>query len=72
MIRNRVKRLMREVYRTNQRTLLDRCSTRADVLTMMIVFRGNPEDEKSMRQDLENALNRLAGKIEIASPTQPT
>ncbi|MCH8276937.1 MAG: ribonuclease P protein component [Bacteroidetes bacterium] len=72
VVRNRVKRILREVYRMNQRVLVDLFSERPDVLTMMIVYRGNPADEEALRADLAGALSRLAGRFKSDSPTPPT
>ena len=72
VVRNRVKRILREVYRMNQRVLVDLFSERPDVLTMMIVYRGNPADEEALRTDLAGALSRLAGRFKSDSPTPPT
>ena len=70
--RNRLKRIMREVYRMNQHVLVDLFSERTDVLTMMIVFRGNPAAEKALREDLEGALRRLTSRFTDESRRQST
>jgi len=38
--RNRIKRLLREVYRMHQHPLVDLFSSRPDTLTMMVLYRG--------------------------------
>lgn len=55
--RNKIKRLMREVYRVNQVDLVDLFLDRDDTLTMMILFRGNPDRaEECLPNDLPHLL----------------
>lgn len=62
--RNRLRRLMREVYRVHQHLLVDLFVHHTDTLTVMVLFRGNPDDaERCLRTDLVKALERLAVKL---------
>ena len=62
--RNRVRRLLREVYRVHQYTLVDLFVHRPDTLTVMVLFRGNPAAAAScIPNDLPRALARLAGEV---------
>jgi len=66
--RNRLKRIMREVYRAHQEGLIDLFSRRDDVLTIMIVVRGDPnEARKRMARDLPVALARLTERLRAPS-----
>lgn len=58
--RNRVKRILREVYRVRQHNLVDLFLQRGDTLTMMILFRGKMEEvPECIQKDLPEALSRL-------------
>ncbi len=62
--RNRVRRLLREVYRVHQHALLDLFLQRGDTLTLMILFRGRPEEAAAcIRRDLPAALARAAERF---------
>lgn len=62
--RNRVKRLLREAYRTHQHLLTDVFLDRPDTLTVMVLFRGDPaQAERCARSDLRRAMERLAGRL---------
>ena len=63
--RNRIKRRMREVYRLNQSMLWNHFSQTPYTLTVMVLFRGRPEQaRRCIPRDLpiamERALERLA------------
>lgn len=63
--RNRLRRLMREVYRVQQHLLVDLFVHRADTLTVMVLFRGDPDDAaRCLPVDLPTAMNRLAVKLQ--------
>lgn len=65
--RNRVKRQLREVYRAHQQALVDLFSVRpGEALTMMILFRGKPEQAAAIGRDLPRVLGRLAERLEAA------
>ena len=62
--RNRVKRLLREVYRLHQHDLVDLFARRDDVLTVMVLFRGRPDQAaRCIPADLPEAMHRLAGRL---------
>mgnify|MGYP000013984631 CR=1 FL=1 len=66
--RNRVRRLLREVYRVHQHTLVDLFVCRPDVLTLMVLFRGAPEQaDTCIERDLPRALERVAARFAPAS-----
>ncbi len=59
--RNRIRRLLREVYRVHQYTLVDPFVCRPDALIVMILFRGRPEQaDDCIDCDLPRALQRVA------------
>jgi ribonuclease P protein component len=67
--RNRIKRIMREVYRVNQHDLVDLFSHRAGTLTLMVVFRGDEaRAADAIRRDLPAALARLARRLAEQTP----
>lgn len=63
--RNRIKRVLREVYRVNQKDLVDLFSDRDRALTMMIVYRGHgsANDEPRIREDLPVLLGELHARL---------
>ncbi len=62
--RNRVKRILREVYRTHQSILVDLFAHPGQVLTVMVLFRGRPEQASAcIPKDLPEALRRLAERL---------
>jgi len=59
--RNRIRRLLREVYRVHQYTLVDPFVCGPDALIVMILFRGAPEQaDACIERDLPRALQRAA------------
>lgn len=61
--RNRVKRLLREVYRIHQGILVDLFAHRGEALTVMVLFRGRPDEAaRCIPRDLPEAMRRLAGR----------
>jgi ribonuclease P protein component len=69
--RTRVRRLLREVYRVHQHTLVDRFVRRPHALTVMILFRGAPEEaDACIERDLPRAMEQVASRIE-AGPDDP-
>jgi ribonuclease P protein component len=67
--RNRVRRLLREVYRVHQYTLVDLFVCRPDALILMILFRGAPaQADACIERDLPPALRRLAARVPPAPP----
>ncbi len=59
--RNRVRRLLREVYRTHQHVLVDLFACRPEALVVMALFRGDPARAATcIPQDLPRALGQAA------------
>jgi ribonuclease P protein component len=59
--RNRIRRLLREVYRVHQYTLVDPFVCRPDALIVMILFRGVPaQADECIERDLPRAMQRVA------------
>jgi len=64
VVRNRVKRIMREVYRANQHGLVDLFSRSGKMLTLMVLFRGDPRTaRRRIPGDLPEALRRLTERL---------
>ena len=62
--RNRIKRIMREVYRRHQAGLAERFANRPEALTLMILFRSTPGPaEKAIEIDLPHSLEKLALRL---------
>lgn len=67
--RNRVRRLLREHYRTHQHLLTDLFRDRPGaVLTMMAIFRGNPARPGPIRRDLPRAMREAAQHRSLRTP----
>jgi ribonuclease P protein component len=65
--RNRVRRLLREVYRVHQHTLVDLFVRRPHTLLVMILFRGDPaRADDCIERDLPQAMERAAARFEQA------
>lgn len=62
--RNRVRRLLREVYRVHQHTLVDLFVSRPDALVLMILFRGDPTQADDIKEDLPPALIQMATDLQ--------
>jgi ribonuclease P protein component len=62
--RNRVRRLLREVYRVHQHTLVDLFVSRPDALIGMILFRGAPAQADAIHDDLPAAMTRMATDLQ--------
>lgn len=61
VLRNRLRRLMRETFRLHQAPLVDRFAERSDTLTLFVLFRGRESTAgPDLRRDLPEALDRLA------------
>ena len=59
--RNRIKRVLREVYRVRQQALIDLFSDTDRMLTLMVLYRGDPDGDTSrIRSDLPRAIDALA------------
>ena len=67
--RNRVKRILREVYRVHQHALVDllsRSSGSGDGLLLMVLYRAHPEKAAAaIPRDLPAALGRLVRRLRI-------
>ena len=62
--RNRIRRLLREVYRVHQYTLVDPFVCDPEALVVMILFRGAPEQaDACIERDLPRALRRAAASL---------
>ena len=69
--RNRIKRVMREVWRTQGHALLSLFEARDDSLTFFVLFRGSlATADAAIRRDLPQALDRLEGRLR-AQRTMP-
>jgi ribonuclease P protein component len=63
--RNRIRRLLREVYRVHQYTLVDPFVCRPDALIVMILFRGAPKQaDNGIERDLPRALRQVPTSFE--------
>lgn len=60
--RNRVKRLLREVYRRHQSDLLDLFAERPDSLTMMLIYR---DDLEGASEKIHRDLPELLAKVRL-------
>ena len=57
--RNRIRRILRETYRTHQHALLALFTASARVLTMMVLYRGRTDESaERIPRDLPRALDR--------------
>jgi ribonuclease P protein component len=62
--RNRIKRQMREVYRVNQSVLAEHFRHSDRALTLMVLFRGSPEQAPTcVRRDLPIALEKASRRL---------
>lgn len=61
--RNRIKRVLREVYRVHQDDLVDLFARRGDALTMMIVYRGDAGEEVDLRKRIAADLPPLLSAL---------
>ncbi|MGB3543502.1 ribonuclease P protein component [Rubrivirga sp.] len=68
-VRTRVRRLMRETFRSHQADVLEAFDAREDCLTMMVLYRGRDDAaSQAIRRDLPLALDRLAQREIPAAP----
>lgn len=73
VVRNRIKRILREVYRVHQHDLIDLFLQRDDVLTLMVLYRGSTEDApRCIPKDLPAALQRLIRQVSKNAPGKDT
>lgn len=67
VVRNRVRRQMRETFRQHAAPLVGALDGRADTLTLFVLFRGRDATAgPDLRRDLPLAVARLAGRIPAA------
>ncbi len=64
--RNRVRRLLREVYRVHQHTLVDLFVSRPDAVIVMMLFRGAPAQADDIADDLPSAMADMASTLQAA------
>lgn len=69
--RNRIRRLLREVYRVHQHELVDLFSLQPGTLTLMVLYRSTWEAVPSIHADLPEALRRLAARLGSANSGMP-
>ncbi len=63
--RNRIRRLLRETYRLHQQPLLALFHARPDTLTLMILYRAQPQEARErISRDLPEALRRLVMQLQ--------
>ena len=63
--RNRIRRLLREVYRVHQYTLVDPFVCRPDALIAMLLFRGAPaQADTCIERDLPRTMQRIADRVD--------
>ncbi|MDQ7039573.1 MAG: ribonuclease P protein component [Rhodothermus sp.] len=64
VVRNRIRRLLRETYRLHQHPLVALFRDRPDTLTLMILYRADPARAREcIRRDLPEALKRLTEQL---------
>lgn len=64
VVRNRIRRLLRETYRLHQHPLVALFRNRSDTLTLMILYRADPAAAREcIRRDLPRALQRLTEQL---------
>ena len=64
VVRNRIRRLLREGYRVRQHILTDCFLPRPDTLTVMVLFRGRADAASTcIPRDLPRALEQLAARF---------
>ena len=64
VIRNRVRRVMRETFRNHQKGLVDLFNRQSDCLTLMVLFRGQEDTaDDDLRRDFPEALKRLEDRL---------
>lgn len=70
--RNRIKRILREVYRRHQHVLVDLFACRNDVLTVMVLYRGDPQHaERCIPRDFPSALRAVAERYADSDAPPP-
>ena len=70
VVRNRIRRAMRETFRHHQTRLLRQLDGRDDALTVFVLFQGRETTAVAdLRRDLPRALDRLARQLDGASET---
>jgi ribonuclease P protein component len=66
--RNRVRRLLREVYRVHQHTLVDLFVRVPRTLIVMILFRGDPaQADACIERDLPLAMEQAAERLSVVA-----
>jgi len=63
--RNRIKRILKEVYRKQQAVLIDLFKGRSQALTLMVLYRGSVGSvTTSVPRDLPEAIRQLVNQLE--------
>lgn len=71
VVRNRIKRLMREVYRHGQTPLVKAFESTDTTLTLMVLYRGEAERAEScVRADLPDVLHLVARELDSRTGTR--
>lgn len=69
--RNRIRRLLREVYRVNQSILIGLFRDRPAVLTLMVLYRADVDSAERIHEDLPLAMQKLRRNL-TSGETSPT
>jgi ribonuclease P protein component len=68
VVRNRIRRMMREVYRVNQSVLIGLSAFTGGVLTLMVLYRGKEDSATHcIPADLVSAMRKLAERLSAES-----
>lgn len=67
VVRNRLKRVMREAFRLHQHGLADLLAQRDEVLTLMVLYRGASDGEAAIQRALPEALRRVEARLAAPS-----
>lgn len=60
VLRNRIRRALREAYRVHQHPLMDLFALRDSSLSLMLLFRSQPEQIAHIPRDMPTLLHRVA------------
>lgn len=72
VVRNRIRRVLRETFRVHAAPLAARLADRPDTLTLFVLYRGRDDTAaRDIRRDLPDALARLARR-DLPPPVRST